>query len=123
VAQQGTCSAECTTYQCKVVPKRVRAWKLRVSVVPHPAQLEDNRDCVCMTCLKACPHRSVELNLRPLELNCGRPMYPVLIVALLFLLLGGVFSIATRVANESGFRFDAILASLGIIAANFDYPS
>ena len=32
----------------------------------HPAQLEDNRDCVlCMTCLKACPHRSVEFNLRP----------------------------------------------------------
>jgi len=51
-------------------------------------QLEDNRDCVlCMTCLKACPHRSVEL----VELNCGRPMYPVLEVALLFLLLGGVF--------------------------------
>lgn len=27
-------------------------------VYSHPAQLTDNRNCVlCMTCLKACPHR------------------------------------------------------------------
>jgi polyferredoxin len=31
----------------------------------HPAQLQDNRDCMlCMTCLKACPNRSGQLNLR-----------------------------------------------------------
>jgi len=77
------------------------------SVVPHPAQLEDNRDCVlCMTCLKACPHRSVELNLRPLELNCGRPMYPALMKWLCFV-VGRSFSPSlTRVANESGFEYD-----------------
>ena len=35
-------------------------------VYSHPAQLTDNRNCVlCMTCLKACPHRSIEVRLRP----------------------------------------------------------
>lgn len=58
----------------------------------HPAQLQDNRDCVlCMTCLKACPHRSVQLNLRfptsdLLENHQGFWAE----VALLLLLLGGV---------------------------------
>jgi NAD-dependent dihydropyrimidine dehydrogenase PreA subunit len=58
----------------------------------HPAQLTDNRDCVlCMTCLKACPHRSVQLNLRfpatdLLEDHRGFGAE----VALLLLLLGGV---------------------------------
>lgn len=58
----------------------------------HPAQLEDNRDCVlCMTCLKACPNRSVQLNLRfpaadLLEQHKGFWAE----VMLLLLLLGGV---------------------------------
>lgn len=58
----------------------------------HPAQLTDNRDCVlCMTCLKACPNRSVQLNLRfpatdLLEDHQGFAAE----VALLLLLLGGV---------------------------------
>lgn len=62
-------------------------------VYSHPAQLQDNRDCVlCMTCLKACPHRSVELNLRPpgIELWTTHTPAPAE-VALLFLLLGAVF--------------------------------
>lgn len=59
----------------------------------HPAQLQDNRDCVlCMTCLKACPNRSVQVNLRfpatdLLEEHQGFWAE----VALLLLLLGGVF--------------------------------
>lgn len=104
-AQQGTCSAECTTYQCyKGGPQKGEG--LATDGCPlysHPAQLEDNKDCVlCMTCLKACPHRSVELNLRPpgIELwtSHSAKSYEV---ALLFLLLNVVFlhrlpEIATR---------------------------
>lgn len=59
----------------------------------HPAQLEDNRDCVlCMTCLKACPHRSVELNLRPPGIELWTTHVPRSYeVALLLLLLGGIY--------------------------------
>lgn len=59
----------------------------------HPAQLQDNRDCMlCMTCLKACPNRSAQLNLRfpasdLLDHHAGFWAE----VALLLLLLGGVF--------------------------------
>ncbi len=94
-AQQGTCSAECTTYQCyKGGPQKGEGQEtLGCPLYSHPAQLEDNRDCVlCMTCLKACPHRSVELNLRPpgIELwttHVARSYE----VALLFLLLNVVY--------------------------------
>ncbi|MBD2108532.1 cyclic nucleotide-binding domain-containing protein [Nodosilinea sp. FACHB-13] len=94
-AQQGTCSAECTTYQCyKGGPKKGEGQETNgCPLYSHPAQLEDNRDCVlCMTCLKACPHRSVELNLRPpgIELwTTHRPRASE--VALMFLLLGAVY--------------------------------
>lgn len=94
-AQQGTCSAECTTYQCyKGGPQKGEGMETDgCPLYSHPAQLEDNRDCVlCMTCLKACPHRSVEFNLRfpGIELwttHVARSYE----VALLFLLLGAVF--------------------------------
>ncbi|MGQ4648085.1 sigma 54-interacting transcriptional regulator [Lyngbya aestuarii] len=94
-AQQGTCSAECTTYQCyKGGPQKGEG--LATGGCPlysHPAQLQDNRDCVlCMTCLKACPHRSVELNLRPPGIELWTTHIPrAYEVALLLLLLGGVF--------------------------------
>jgi hypothetical protein len=58
----------------------------------HPNLLRDNRDCMlCMTCLKACPNRSAQLNLRfPASdlLDDHRGFYAE--VALLLLLLGGV---------------------------------
>lgn len=93
-AQQGTCSAECTTYQCyKGGPEKGEGMETDgCPLYSHPAQLQDNKDCVlCMTCLKACPHRSVELNLRPpgIELwttHTPRPSE----VALLLLLFGGI---------------------------------
>ncbi len=94
-AQQGTCSAECTTYQCyKGGP--LKGEGLETGGCPlysHPAQLEDNRDCVlCMTCLKACPHRSVELNLRPPGIELWTTHVPrTYEVALLLLLLDGIF--------------------------------
>jgi transcriptional regulator with AAA-type ATPase domain/NAD-dependent dihydropyrimidine dehydrogenase PreA subunit len=94
-AKQGICSASCTTYQCyKGGPQKGEGQETGgCPIYSHPAQLQDNKDCVlCMTCLKACPHRSVELNLRPpaVELwtthEANDPE-----VALLFLLLGDAF--------------------------------
>ena len=94
-AQQGTCSAECTTYQCyKGGPQKGEGMETGgCPLYSHPAQLEDNKDCVlCMTCLKACPHRSVELNLRPPGIELWTTHVPHSYeVALLFLLFGGVF--------------------------------
>lgn len=93
-AQQGTCSATCTTYQCyKGGPQKGEGLETGgCPVYSHPAQLEDNRNCVlCMTCLKACPHRSVELNLRPPGIDLWtthKPTYAE--VSLLFLLFGAV---------------------------------
>jgi transcriptional regulator with AAA-type ATPase domain/NAD-dependent dihydropyrimidine dehydrogenase PreA subunit len=94
-AQQGICSATCTTYQCyKGGPQKGEGMEtLGCPLYSHPAQLEDNKDCVlCMTCLKACPHRSVEFNLRPPGIELWTTHVPHNYeVALLFLLLGGVF--------------------------------
>jgi polyferredoxin len=94
-AQQGTCSAECTTYQCyKGGPAKGEGQEtLGCPLYSHPAQLEDNRDCVlCMTCLKACPHRSVEFNLRPPGIDLWTTHQPrAAEVALLLLLLGAVY--------------------------------
>lgn len=93
-AQQGICSATCTTYQCyKGGPQKGEGMATGgCPVYSHPAQLVDNRNCVlCMTCLKACPHRSVELNFRApgIELwtTHNATYYEV---ALLFLLFGAV---------------------------------
>ncbi len=93
-AQQGICSASCNTYHCyKGGPAEGEGQATQgCPVYSHPAQLTDNRNCVlCMTCLKACPHQSVELNLRPpgIELwttNNGT-YYEI---ALLLLLFGAV---------------------------------
>jgi NAD-dependent dihydropyrimidine dehydrogenase PreA subunit len=94
-AQQGICSATCTTYQCyKGGPPKGEGMETNgCPLYSHPAQLEDNRDCVlCMTCLKACPHRSVEFNLRPPGIELWTTHVPHSYeVALLFLLLGGVY--------------------------------
>jgi len=110
-AQQGTCSAECTTYQCyKGGPQKGEGMKTGgCPVYSHPAQMEDNRDCVlCMTCLKACPHRSVELNLRPPGIELWTTHVPRSYeVALLLLLLGGVFLHRLPVLQaELGFNVD-----------------
>ena len=94
-AQQGTCSAECTTYQCyKGGPAKGEGQETNgCPLYSHPAQLTDNKDCVlCMTCLKACPHRSVEVNLRPPGIELWTTHIPHSYeVALLFLLLNVIF--------------------------------
>jgi transcriptional regulator with AAA-type ATPase domain/NAD-dependent dihydropyrimidine dehydrogenase PreA subunit len=94
-AQQGICAATCTTYQCyKGGPQKGEGQETGgCPIYSHPAQLQENRDCVlCMTCLKACPHRSVELNLRPPGIELWTTHTPTSHeVALLFLLFGGIF--------------------------------
>ena len=94
-AQQGTCTAECTTYQCYKggAAKGEGQETNGCPLYSHPAQLADNKDCVlCMTCLKACPHRSVEFNLRPPGIELWTSHTPHSYeVALLFLLLNVVF--------------------------------
>ncbi|HEY9615323.1 MAG TPA: sigma 54-interacting transcriptional regulator [Microcoleaceae cyanobacterium] len=59
----------------------------------HPAQLQDNRDCMfCMTCLKTCPNRSAQLNLRfPASDLLDHHQEFWAEIALLLLLFGGVF--------------------------------
>jgi transcriptional regulator with AAA-type ATPase domain/NAD-dependent dihydropyrimidine dehydrogenase PreA subunit len=93
-AQQGICSASCTTYQCYKggTAKGEGQETGGCPVYSHPAQLTDNRNCVlCMTCLKACPHRSVELNLRPPGIELWTTHEPTAHeVALLFLLFGAI---------------------------------
>jgi polyferredoxin len=127
-AQQGTCSAECTTYQCyKGGPQKGEGLETAgCPLYSHPAQLEDNRDCVlCMTCLKACPHRSVEVNLRPPGIELWTTHNPrTYEVALLLLLLGGIFlhrlpEIQTKLGlslnlQDFGQHFGLSLAALAI---------
>ena len=67
-ARQGVCAAQCDTYHCYKGGPAEEPEGLETDGCPlgsHPAQLKDNRHCVlCMECLKACPHRSVEFRLR-----------------------------------------------------------
>ena len=76
-AQVGTCSGSCSTYACfKGGPADGEG--LATAGCPlgtHPAHLADNRNCVlCLTCAQACPHRSVQLSLRPPAADIQREM-------------------------------------------------
>ncbi|ESA33481.1 cyclic nucleotide-binding protein [Leptolyngbya sp. Heron Island J] len=108
--QTGICSATCSTYQCyKGGPAKGEGQETGgCPVYSHPAQLVDNRNCVlCMTCLKACPHRSVEFNLRPPGIELWTTHTPTHHeVALLLLLWGAVFV----------HRLPEVTAQLGISA-------
>ncbi len=67
-AQAGTCSGSCSSYACfKGGPADGEGLATRgCPLGTHPAHLDDNRNCVlCLTCVQACPHRSVQLSLRP----------------------------------------------------------
>jgi NAD-dependent dihydropyrimidine dehydrogenase PreA subunit len=76
-AQVGTCSGSCSSYACfKGGPADGEG--LTTGGCPlgtHPAHLADNRNCVlCLTCAQACPHRSVQLALRPPAADLQREM-------------------------------------------------
>ncbi|MCT0212586.1 MULTISPECIES: 4Fe-4S binding protein [unclassified Synechococcus] len=91
-AQQGTCSGSCSTYACfKGGPAEGEG--LATAGCPlgtHPAHLADNRNCVlCLTCVQACPHRSVQLSLRPPAADLQREMAPPDGEAGLILVLAG----------------------------------
>lgn len=95
-AEQGVCSAQCSTYGCFKGGPAVPPLGMQTDGCPvgiHPAQIEDNHDCVlCGSCVQACPHGSVRLNLRPPGIDLWTTNrerdYEV---ALLFLLLGAIF--------------------------------
>ena len=91
-AQAGTCSGSCSSYACfKGGPAEGEG--LATAGCPlgtHPAHLTDNRNCVlCFTCAAACPHRSVQLRLRPPAADLQRAMDPPAGEAGLILVLAG----------------------------------
>ncbi|KAL3157783.1 hypothetical protein ABBQ32_012207 [Trebouxia sp. C0010 RCD-2024] len=116
-SRQGVCSGNCTTYQCYKGGPAEAPEGLETGGCPlysHPAQLTDNRNCVlCMVCLKACPHKSVEVRLRfpASDLWSGHKALPSE-VALLFLLLGAVYV----------HHLPRLLAQLGLGAGVLESP-
>jgi polyferredoxin/CRP-like cAMP-binding protein len=102
-ASQQVCGSQCRTFGCykgsgvvppsfsDALPNEGQATG-GCPIYSHPAQLKDNRNCVlCMTCLKACPHRSIQVNVRfPATdlLDDHQGLWAE--AALLLLLLGGV---------------------------------
>ena len=93
-AQAGTCSGSCSSYACfKGGPAEGEG--LATAGCPlgtHPAHLADNRNCVlCLTCAQACPHRSVQLRLRPPAADLQREMDPPAAeLGLILVLAGGI---------------------------------
>ncbi len=115
-AQQGICSASCTTYQCyKGGPQKGEGQDtLGCPVYSHPAQLQDNRNCVlCMTCLKACPHRSVELNLRPPAIELWTTHTPTQSEACLLFLMGGAVLLHRLPAMQQRWGWNLHLDQVG----------
>ncbi|KAI3423796.1 hypothetical protein D9Q98_009634 [Chlorella vulgaris] len=95
-ARQGVCSSSCTTYHCFKGGPAEAPEGLETNGCPvysHPAQLVDNRNCVlCMECLKACPHKSIEFRLRLPGVELWTSHKPMLAeVYLMFMLLGAVY--------------------------------
>jgi polyferredoxin/CRP-like cAMP-binding protein len=101
---QQICASQCQTFSCykgststaiaygEALPTEGQA-TAGCPLYSHPAQLLDNRDCIlCMSCLKGCPNRSAQLNLRfPASDLIDHHRGFAAEVALLLLLLGGVF--------------------------------
>jgi len=121
-AEQGICAASCNTYQCyKGGPALGEGQATNgCPLYSHPAQLNDNRNCVlCMTCLQACPHRSVAVNLRPPGIELWTSHQPLSYeVALLFLLLGAVpLHRLPEIVQTFGFSTEAALSGFWSHAA------
>jgi transcriptional regulator with AAA-type ATPase domain/NAD-dependent dihydropyrimidine dehydrogenase PreA subunit len=101
---QQVCATECDSFGCyqgsaeislkftDSLPNEGQATQ-GCPLYSHPAQLQDNRDCMlCMTCIKTCPNRAGQLNLRfPASDLFDHHHGFWAEVALLLLLFGGVF--------------------------------
>ncbi len=138
---QQVCGSQCSTFGCykgsdttpvtfiDALPNEAQTTG-GCPLYSHPAQLQDNRDCVlCMTCIKACPHRSVQLNLRfPTSDLLDNHQGFWAEVALLLLLFGGVFlHHAQRILGWLGYQdipidADHLLTSTPIALAFLSIP-
>ena len=139
---QQMCASHCNTFGCykgsaptpityvDALPNEGQAGN-GCPLYSHPAQLQDNRNCMyCMTCLKSCPNRSAQLNLRfpALDLVLDHQGFWAE-AALLLLLLGGVFMHHTHdLLTWMGFgdiaiEPDHLLLSLPIILAVLSIPT
>ncbi|MEB3309338.1 MAG: cyclic nucleotide-binding domain-containing protein [Snowella sp.] len=117
---QQVCGSQCNTFGCykgsaatpisfpDALPNEGQATD-GCPLYSHPNQLQDNRDCMfCMTCLKACPNRSAQLNLRfPASDLLDNHQGFWAEIALLLLLLGGVFMHQSQKILRA-FGFDSI---------------
>lgn len=138
---QQVCGSQCSTFGCykgsaatpvtftNPLPTEGQATE-GCPLYSHPAQLQDNRDCMfCMTCLKACPHRSAQLNLRfpaadLLDQHRGFGAE----VALLLLLLGGVLMHHTHtilgwLGWDRAVDADHLLTSVPIVLVLLSLPA
>lgn len=123
-AKQGVCAAECDTYHCYKGGPAEPPEGLETNGCPlgsHPAQLKDNKDCVlCMECLKACPHRSVEFNLRvPFADLLEKHNATASEVSLMFLLLGASYlhrlpALLEQIGLQDVASEEGILLNLGM---------
>ncbi|MFN9053281.1 MAG: cyclic nucleotide-binding domain-containing protein [Pseudanabaena sp.] len=141
-ATQQVCGSQCSTFGCykgsaatavtfaDALPTEGQATE-GCPLYSHPAQLQDNRDCMlCMICMKACPNRSVQLNLRfPTSDLLENHQAFSAEVALLLLLLGGVFMHHShRILDWLGFGYfpvdaDHLLPSTAIALALLSIPA
>jgi len=129
-AQIGTCSGSCTSFACfKGGPAEGEGYATAgCPVGTHPAHLADNRNCVlCLTCAKACPHRSVTVRLRPPAADLQRSMDPPAGEAGLILVLAGGLCLhhwerllgwlpgkVTALASGHGWPVPALAGGLGL---------
>ncbi|KAJ9518641.1 hypothetical protein QJQ45_018664, partial [Haematococcus lacustris] len=131
-ARQGVCAGSCSTYGCYKGGPAAPPDGQDTTGCPlysHPAQLQDNKNCtLCMTCLKACPHKSVQLRLRlpGAELWEGSHQGTWAELALLLMLLGAVPLHTSHLLAEqlglapdlfTGINYSHILASLAVLTA------
>jgi len=141
-ATQQVCGSQCSTFGCykgsaatavtfaDALPTEGQATE-GCPLYSHPAQLQDNRDCMLyMICMKACPNRSVQLNLRfPTSDLLENHQAFSAEVALLLLLLGGVFMHHShRILDWLGFGYfpvdaDHLLPSTAIALALLSIPA
>jgi len=103
-SSEAVCGSQCTTQGCykggdatpvtfaEALPNEAQATE-GCPFNLGPSKLTDNRNCIlCMGCIKACPHRSIQLNLRFPGSDLWQNHHGFWAeIALMLLLFGGVF--------------------------------